>query len=103
MRNIITVIAMLLAPAASAQGEVHDLIKAAAAGIVANENCSSALFNEVMIVAWIRTAGRESGYTDEQAIVVTRMYIQAIKSNIRTTAQLAEFCRDMSAAVGEPT
>jgi len=102
MRNIITAIAMLLAPAASAQGEVHDLIKAAAAGIVANENCNS-LFNEVMIVAWIQTAGRESGYTDEQAIVVTRMYIQAIKSNIRTTAQLAEFCRDMSAAVGEPT
>jgi len=32
MRNIITAIAMLLAPAASAQGEVHDLIKAAAVG-----------------------------------------------------------------------
>jgi len=32
MRNIITAIAMLLAPAASAQGEVHDLIKAVSVG-----------------------------------------------------------------------
>jgi hypothetical protein len=94
---------LLAAVPAFAQEPDHTLLKAAAIGIVSNQNCGGEVFSDVQIVSWIFSGSVQAGLAEGQAIDVTRIYVAQILAGIRTRQQLNEFCREMFKIGGEPT
>lgn len=93
----------LLASPAVAQEPDHNLLKAAAIGIVTNQNCNGPVFDDVMIISWIYSGRVVNNMTEQQAIDVTKVYVAQILAGITTRQQLHAFCAEMFRINGEPT
>ncbi len=98
-------LAFLLAavPAFAQQPDPQKLLKAAAIGIVTNQNCGGQVFSDVQIVAWLFSGGAEAGLGEGQAIEVTQIYVSQILAGIKTRQQLDAFCAEMFEINGKPT
>lgn len=94
---------LLAAVPAFAQQPDHTLLKAAAIGIVTNQNCGGEVFTDIQIVSWIFSGSVQAGLGEGQAIEVTRIYVAQILGGIKTRQQLNDFCNEMFRIGGKPT
>lgn len=94
---------LLAAVPAFGEEDPHKLLKAAAIGIVTNQNCGGTTFDDVMIVSWIYSGRVVNNMTEQQAIDVTKVYVAQILAGITTRQQLHAFCAEMFKINGEPT
>lgn len=94
---------LLAAVPAFAQEPDHKLLKAAAIGIVTNQNCGGKVFDDAMIVSWLYSGRVMNNMSEQEAIDVTKVYVAAILGSMKTRQQLNDFCNAMFKVGGQPT